>query len=155
MNGKTSFAIDYLHMLFIMNGYAKDGTNFVSHATCRLFLIDWGLNPTESDEANKLFIEKMSSHTIDDFTITSKRVVTAFENREEDKKRFMHNLATIAALDDDLTDKEMSFYREWGELLDFKPTELETMWKFGWNWAIVLRFVGSAFYEQMKSLPQT
>jgi hypothetical protein len=155
MNGKTGFAIDYLNALVEMSvaGKARGaGLNPISTAVISLLLYDWGLNPKEVFEATRLYF---SAASYEDSTAINKRIVTAFENRAEDKKRFMHNLATIAALDEDFAEKERSVYQRWGNMLDFKPTELETMWIFGWNLALMLRFVGSSFHEQLKNLPQT
>jgi hypothetical protein len=154
MNGKTSFAIDYLNVLCLMNAQAKEGMNIVSHAACLIFLVDWGLNSVEIEEANKLFLGQMDNPS-DDYPIINKRIIASLQNREEDKKRLMRQLATIVALDDDLTQNEGSLYQEWGKMLDFKPSEIETLYDFGIHWAVGLRYFGSRFHEQMKRLPQT
>jgi hypothetical protein len=154
MNGKISFAIDCIAVLSIMNEQANGGKARVSAAASLMFLVEWGLNLEEITEANKQFLERVNNHTIDDFATTSKRIVVALQNREEDKKRFMGQLATIAVLDNDYTDNESSFYQEWGTLLDFKPSEMQASYDFGKHAAYMLRNFALIFHEEMKSLPQ-
>ncbi len=147
MNGKINFAVDFINMLGLMNMRAKGGMNPVSHAATLLFLVEWGLNALELDEANKIFWDKVNDKSLEDFPVVAERMTKALKDREEDRKRLMIQMAAISELDADLTPEEVTYLKGWGETLDFRPSEVAALYDRGKQLALALTFFGKKFLE--------
>jgi hypothetical protein len=147
MSGKINFAVDFINMLGLMNMRAKGGMNPVSHAATLLFLVDWGLNALELDEANKVFWDKVNDKSLEDFPVVAERMTKALKDREEDRKRLMIQMAAISELDADLTPDEVSYLKGWGETLDFRPSEVAALYDRGKQLALALTFFGKKYIE--------
>lgn len=147
MNGKINFAVDFINMLGLMNIRARGGMSPISHAATLLFLVDWGLNAVELDEANKVFWDKVNSKSLEDFPVVADRMTKALKDREEDRKRLMIQMAAISELDADLTPDEISYLKGWGETLDFRPSEVAALYDRGKQLALALTFFGKKFLE--------
>lgn len=147
ISGKISFAVDFINVLGLMNLRAKSGMNPISHSAILLFLIDWGLSAAELDRSNQLFWQQVDNKSIDNFDVAAKRIVKALENHPEEQRRIMVQLAAIAELDADLTPDEVSYFKNWGEMFDMRPSEVTSLYDRGRQLAMALTFFGRKYME--------
>ncbi|MCU0514824.1 MAG: TerB family tellurite resistance protein [Anaerolineae bacterium] len=153
LSGKIRFAVDYINLLGLMNLRARGGMNPVAHAAILLFLVDWGLNAAELDEANRVFWQQVEDKTIDSFEGAAARLRQALHQRPQEQQRMMMHLAAIAELDADLTAEEAGYLKSWGETFDMRPSEVSALYDRGRQLALGLAFFGRRYMEIQLSQP--
>lgn len=124
MNGKIGFGVDFIHAMLEINGRSNEVSGNALPIARVLLVIEWGLSVEEQDEANKLFWKKDKEKTLDDFSDVATRLVEHVKNAPEAKSKFLADLILITGLDEDLSEDEKNFVQVFGNMLDFRPSEI-------------------------------
>lgn len=124
MNGKVGFGVDFLHAMLETNTRSKESNGNALPIARVLLVIEWGLSAQEQDEANEVFWKKVKDKTLDDFSDAATRLIEHVKNIPEAKSKLLADLILITNLDGDLSEDEKEFVQIFGNMLDFRPSEI-------------------------------
>lgn len=124
MNGKINFGVDFLNAILETNERSKEGSGNALSLARVLLILEWGLSTEEQDEANQLFWKKVNEKSLDDFPDVATRLVEHCKNSPEAKSKLLTDLILITSLDGDLSEDEKGFIQAFGNMLDFRPSEV-------------------------------
>ncbi len=148
MNNSVEFAMDFLNILAVMTLQDNKGGSPIGYAIARMFLVDWGISVEEADTVNKMFMEKARNNSLDTMDVVQKRIMKRIGDNNGAKKRLLRQLASIACIDGQITEEEISFFKHWAELFDLKPSEAREILVSGEDLALALNFVGSTYISE-------
>ncbi len=154
MGEKTDFGRDFLHLARELQLLGSDTGNLdpVADAAARLFLVhSWGLSVKEGDEANELFWEQLNAGELGELSKAVRRITARISDDRAAKERLIVQLAAIAAMDFDITDKEGAFLRWFQEAFDVRPSEYKAMIQQGLDLAVALDYFGTVYLEKKKA----
>jgi hypothetical protein len=124
MNGKINFGVDFLHAILETNKRSKESSRNALSLARVLLILEWGLTTDEQDEANQLLWKKDEEKSLDDFLDVATRLVEHCKNSPDAKTKLLTDLILVTSLDGDLSEDEREFIQAFGNMLDFRPSEI-------------------------------
>jgi hypothetical protein len=156
LSGKVLFGVDYLNIMRFMELPDKDekydeNMRHVVDAVARMFLLNWDFTVEEIDQANQVFWDKVNSEKLDEKVVTVvDRIVDFLKGDRKSQEKFIIEVAAVSMLDDTFIDNEGFMKDLLQTKFDLRPSEIEVLYKRGWDWQVALNFVGEKYVEAAK-----
>jgi hypothetical protein len=129
---------------------------WVVDAVARMLLLNWDFTVEEIDQANEAFWEKVNSKQLDEKVVTVvDRIVAFLKGDRKSEEKFVIEVAAVSMLDDTFLENEGFMKNLLQAKFDFRPSEIEALYKKGWDWQTALNFVGEQYIEAAKEKQKT
>lgn len=153
VNGKILFGVDFLCIALLMaaSGLTEpnDHISPITISAAKLFLLQWGFTTEEIEQADQIFTEKVNNNGLDGtLNQVIDRVVNFIRDDKEKQERFVIELAALALMDLEVTEREDRFVGKFKDLFDMKPSEFQNLIEIGGHWAIALNYFGDEFMKE-------
>ncbi len=145
---KVEFGFRYLFVmreLQLKSG--KQTLDAVSDAAARMLLIHWGLSPGEIDEANKLFWERFNSNKLGELQDAFNKLKEGVAKDKEKVRKLIVDVATVAAMDMNLSNEEAGFLGTIQNSFDLRQSEVSDLVDSGYKHAVGLNFFGQEYLK--------
>jgi hypothetical protein len=156
LSGKILFGIDYLNIMRFMELPDKEekydeNMRHVVDGVARMFLLNWDFTVEEIDKANGVFWERANSGKLDETIVTVvDRIVVFLKGDKKAQEKFLVEVAAVSMLDDTFIGSEGFMKDLLQKKFDFRPSEIDELYKRGWDWQIALNYVGEKYIEAAK-----
>lgn len=139
MDAKIRFGIDYLNIMANANTRSGGDFNWRAYRLSRLLLCwEWGFTSDEEDEANKVFFDMVNKNSLEDLTVTAKRVIEHIKSNEEAKSKLIVDMMMVNMMDGNVSDEEAKLTLAFVDELDFRKSEVSKMEQKAHNLLMVL-----------------
>jgi hypothetical protein len=158
-SGKILFGVDYLTLMKNIENpnenepYEVEKAKVVE-AAIKLFLLQWDFSVEEVNEAIILYKEKIDTNTLDEKAITViDRVVNFLKEDKNAQEKFLIEMAAVSQMDNTFLEVEKDYLDFFQSRFDFRPSEMQQIYKKGRDWGFSLDYFGEVFVEYKNQAP--
>ena len=146
MSGRISFGCDFLYLANMLQPqWSSIHDVDLVRATSRLFLVQWGFSLEEINKAEAILWDRIDAGALDDLSAVVQRIVNHFKKDRSAQERLIAQLAAIAVMDCEYSDRDAAFVGFFQEAFDLGSAEFFDLYEQGRNLATALLLFGRAY----------